>query len=114
MSQAHDDYISKKAEYDAPTKNVAALISRLQSFAAPLFEKWETCHIEIFGEATPMDMTSERRRKVDGNNIPSPAELQKALIAQFAAKKEGHRAWTSMPERERQELKSPPWLIRRE
>ncbi len=28
MSQAHDNYISKKAEYDAATQNVTHLISR--------------------------------------------------------------------------------------
>ncbi len=113
MSQAHDGYVSKKAEYDAATKNVTDLILRLRSFAAPLIEDWQTCHIEVFGEGTPMSMVGERRRKVDGNNVPSVAELQKALVAQFAAQQEGHRAWTSIPDQERQELKPPPWLIRR-
>jgi hypothetical protein len=113
MSQAHDDYVSKKAEYDAATNNVTDLISRLRSFVAPLIENWQTCHIEVFGKGTPTDMVGERRRKVDGNNVPSVDELRKALIAQFGAMKDGHRAWTSIPDQERQELKSPPWLIRR-
>jgi hypothetical protein len=114
MSQPHDDYVSKKAEYDAATKNVTDLVSRLRSFAAPLIENWQTCYIEVFGgDGTPMAMVGERRRKVDGNNLPSVAEFQKALVAQFAAQQEGHRAWTTIPATERQELKSPPWLIRR-
>jgi hypothetical protein len=113
MSQQHDDYISKKADYDAATKNVTDLILRLQSFVAPLFENWQTCYIEVFGgDGPPMAMVAERRCKVDGNNLPSVAELQKALVAQFAAQQEGHRAWTSIPATERQELKSPPWLKR--
>ena len=32
MSQAHDIYVSKKAEYDTATKNVTDLISRYLKF----------------------------------------------------------------------------------
>jgi len=112
MSQAYDDYNAKKAAYDSATQSVAKLISRLQSFAGAL-SNWEKSHIEIFGEATPMDMAASRPNKISGKDIPIPAELQKALIAQFNAQKEGHGAWTSLPEAERQNLKSPPWMVRR-
>ncbi len=62
MSQAHDNYISKKAEYDAATQNVTDLISRLRKFAAPLIANWQTCYIEIFGQGTPMDMIKGETR----------------------------------------------------
>jgi hypothetical protein len=112
MSQAHDDYIAKKTTYDAATQSVTKIISRLQSFAGAL-SNWQKSHIDIFGEATPSDMASARSTKIDGNGIPTPAELQKALVAQYKAQREGHQAWTSIPDAERQELKPPPWLIRR-
>lgn len=111
MSHAYDTYIAKKAAYEQATDTVNRVIDELKKFATPLITNWRNCYIEMFGEATPMEMLSGRQ-KVDGSNVPPVADIRRALLIQFNAQKEANQAWTALSEQERKELKLPPWLQR--
>jgi len=112
MSKEYDNYIAAKKNYDDTAAAVQTLIDQLAAFASPLIKNWKDCYVELYGSATPMETVSTLQR-VQGNNVPNPAEIQQAMLRHRESQKLGHAAWTSLSEQERKELVHPPWLKRR-
>src|SRR5215204_2651398 len=110
MSQAYDDYIQRKEAYDGATDAIQRLVNELRSFAAPLLTDWSKCYIQLPGQNVPMGMA--KRKAIDRTKMPQVQDLHRALVAQFNAQEEAHKAWMSLPSPERDNLKPPPWLVR--
>jgi hypothetical protein len=110
MSAAFDDYILKIAALDATEVEAEAVIQRLRAFAAPLIEPyygWQDCYVEILGRRVPTEL--EGRKKINGNDVPSPTEIRAALVAHDHARHEAIAAWEALSEAERKELLRPSW-----
>ena len=108
MSQPYDRYLEAMAAYDLANAKVEAQLQQVRSFLTPLLFNAKALYVDA-GVPVPTAMGLGRVR-MNGEGIPTPADIGVSLIAQFEALRNAQDAWVSIPETERKDLPEPSWL----
>ena len=103
MSQRTDDYIGAMVTCEAAEAEVEELVERLRKYAKPLIDDWRRCR-DLVTEKTPLMRVKE---KLFGKSVPTPEEIQTAMIRFFESEEAVREAWSRLSADEQRHLVSP-------